>query len=102
MSSPRRFPPPWSVEEQHTCFVVAHHNGQQLAYVYFEEEPEGRSAAKLLSKDYRVAKLVRNNLRSLKAGAAFFYAFPSAANSRNKRPAIQIALVPTSCAAFSP
>jgi hypothetical protein len=47
----RRFPPPWSVEEQDACFVVRDHNGQQLAYVYFEEEPERRSAAKLLSKD---------------------------------------------------
>ena len=27
------------------------HNGQQLAYVYFEDEPGRRSAAKLLSKD---------------------------------------------------
>jgi hypothetical protein len=27
------------------------HNGQQLAYVYFEDEPGPRSAAKLLSKD---------------------------------------------------
>jgi hypothetical protein len=27
----RRFPPPWSVEEQDTCFVVRDHNGQQLA-----------------------------------------------------------------------
>ena len=26
-------------------------NGQQLAYVYFEEEPGRRSAAKLLTKD---------------------------------------------------
>jgi hypothetical protein len=26
-------------------------NGQQLAYVYFEDEPGRRSAAKLLSKD---------------------------------------------------
>jgi hypothetical protein len=47
----RRFPPPWSVEEQEACFVVRDHNGQQLAYVYFEEEPGRRSAAKLLSKD---------------------------------------------------
>ena len=30
----RRFPPPWSVEEQEACFVVRDHNGQQLAYVY--------------------------------------------------------------------
>jgi hypothetical protein len=47
----RRFPPPWSVEEQPACFVVRDHNGQALAYVYFEDEAGRRSAAKLLSKD---------------------------------------------------
>jgi hypothetical protein len=47
----RRFPPPWSVEELDACFVVRDHNGQQLAYVYFEDEPGRRSAAKLLSKN---------------------------------------------------
>jgi hypothetical protein len=47
----RRFPPPWSVEEQDACFVVRDHGGQQLAYVYFEDEPGRRSSAKLLSKD---------------------------------------------------
>jgi hypothetical protein len=47
----RRVPPPWSVEEQPACFLVRDHNGQQLAYVYFEDEPGRRSAAKLLSKD---------------------------------------------------
>ena len=26
----RRFPPPWSVEEQEACFVVRDHNGQTL------------------------------------------------------------------------
>jgi hypothetical protein len=49
--SARRFLPPWSVEELDACFVVRDHNGQQLAYVYFEDEPGRRSAAKLLSKD---------------------------------------------------
>jgi hypothetical protein len=49
--SQRRFPPPWSVEEQSACFVVRDHNGQALAYVYFEDEPGRRSAAKLLTKD---------------------------------------------------
>ena len=48
--TPRRFPPPWSVEELDACFVVRDHNGQQLAYVYFEEEPGRRSAAKLLER----------------------------------------------------
>jgi hypothetical protein len=43
------FPPPWSVEEQDAFFVVRDHNGQQLAYVCFEDEPGRRSAAKLLT-----------------------------------------------------
>jgi hypothetical protein len=30
---------------------VRDHNGQQLAYDYFEDEPGRRSAAKLLTKD---------------------------------------------------
>jgi hypothetical protein len=47
----RRFPPPWTVEEQDACFVVVDHSGQKLAYIYFEEEPGRRSAAKLLTKD---------------------------------------------------
>jgi hypothetical protein len=51
MMSARRFPPPWSVEELDVCFVVRDHGGQQLAYVYFEDEPGRRSSAKLLSKD---------------------------------------------------
>jgi hypothetical protein len=40
-----------AVEAQTAWFVVRDHNGQQLAYVYFEEEPGRRSAAKLLTKD---------------------------------------------------
>jgi hypothetical protein len=48
---PRRFPPPWSVEEQAACFVVRDHNGQALVYVYFEDEPGRRSTAKLRTRD---------------------------------------------------
>ena len=47
----RRFLPPWTVEEQKTWFAVRDRDGQQLAYVYFEDEPGRRSAAKLLTKD---------------------------------------------------
>jgi hypothetical protein len=51
------------LEEQATCIVlVRDHNGQQLAYVYFEDEPGRRSAAKLLSKGEarRIAVRCRN------------------------------------------
>jgi hypothetical protein len=44
----RRFPPPWSVEEQKACFVVRDHNGQQLAYI---SRTSRADAAKLLTKD---------------------------------------------------
>ena len=33
------------------CFIVREAHGQQLAYVYFEEEPGRRSAANLLTHD---------------------------------------------------
>jgi hypothetical protein len=49
--TPRRFPPPWTVEETDACFIVRDHNGQALAYVYFEDEPGRRSAARLLTRD---------------------------------------------------
>jgi hypothetical protein len=48
---PRRFPPPWTVEETDACFIVRDGNGQALAYVYFEDEPGRRAAAKLLTRD---------------------------------------------------
>ena len=49
MSSPRRFPPPWTIEELNdACFVMSDANGQKLAYVYFEDEPGRRAATKLL------------------------------------------------------
>ena len=51
MVQPRRFPPPWTVEELDNRFVVIDSAEQKLAYVYFEEEPKRRSAAKLLAKD---------------------------------------------------
>jgi hypothetical protein len=48
---PRRFPPPWSVELQPNYYDVRDANRQQLAYVYYENEPGRRTAAKLLTKD---------------------------------------------------
>jgi hypothetical protein len=51
----RRFPPPWSVEELDACFVVKGNADQKLAFVYYEDEPGRRSAAKLLARDERLS-----------------------------------------------
>jgi hypothetical protein len=48
---PRRFPPPWSIEESAACFIVRDGDKQALAYVYFDNGPGRRSAAKLLTRD---------------------------------------------------
>jgi hypothetical protein len=47
----RRFPPPWSAEVTPNCSIVRDANGQALGYVYYENQPGRRSAAKLLTKD---------------------------------------------------
>jgi hypothetical protein len=60
---PRRFLPPWSVEDIDAAFVVKDGNGQKLAYVYYEEEPGRRSAAKLLTKDE--ARRIASNVAKL-------------------------------------
>ena len=56
MTEPRRFPPPWSVDDPDTklgqdCFIVRDANGHALAYVYFEEEPGRRAATRLMTRD---------------------------------------------------
>jgi hypothetical protein len=51
MTDRRPFPPPWTAEETEACFIVRDHNGQALAYVYFEDEPGRRTAANLLTRD---------------------------------------------------
>jgi hypothetical protein len=39
--------PPWSVEEREICFVVTDSAGQQLAYIYFEDEPGAGCSPKI-------------------------------------------------------
>ena len=52
MTNPRNFPPPWSVEELDSCFVVKDANRQALAYMYFEREPLRRyRRSELLTRD---------------------------------------------------
>lgn len=45
------FPAPWSIQELDACFVVTDSSRQKLAYIYYEDDAERRSAAKLLSRD---------------------------------------------------
>ena len=46
--SPRRFLPPWTIEDKDGYFIVRDHNGQALAYVYAEDK---RTGAKPLTRD---------------------------------------------------
>ena len=61
--SPRRFPAPWSAELQPNYYVVRDADGQQLAYIYYSNDPKRRSAAKLLTKDE--ARRIAANLARL-------------------------------------
>ena len=63
------------------AFVVRDHSGQQLAYIYFEDEPGRRSAAKLLTKDEsrEVRPILRACRRVVICG---FAAKPSALENR--------------------
>src|SRR5262249_45047971 len=56
---------PGRFEELDACYVVRDHDGQQLAYVYYENEPGRRSAAKLLTKDE--ARRIAVNIAKLPA-----------------------------------
>jgi hypothetical protein len=63
MPTPRRFPPPWSIEESSACFIVRDGDKHALAYVYYENESGRRSTAKLLTRD--AAFLIAVNIAKL-------------------------------------
>jgi hypothetical protein len=48
---PRRFPPPWTVEQIPGGFKVIDANGQSLAYVYSRETKDAANSAGVLTED---------------------------------------------------
>jgi hypothetical protein len=62
-----RFPPPLSIEDLGAAFVVKDSARHKLAYVYYEEEPGRRSAAKPLTKGE--ARQIAANIAKLPDGA---------------------------------
>jgi hypothetical protein len=63
MGTNRRFPPPWSIEELDACFIAKDNSGRKLGHFYYEDEPGGRSAAKMLTKDE--ARRIATNFANL-------------------------------------
>jgi hypothetical protein len=62
MTTARRFPRPWSVEEIGGCFAVKASNGRPLVFIYYrDDDASPRSLAKLLT---------RNGARRIAAGIA--------------------------------
>jgi hypothetical protein len=51
MTETRRYPPPWTIEENPESFVVKDATGQALGHFYFEDEGGRRFAMKRLTKD---------------------------------------------------
>ena len=51
MTSPRRFPPPWQVEQAPGGFKVLDANGQALVYVYARETANEANIARVLTFD---------------------------------------------------
>jgi hypothetical protein len=51
MPPARHFSPPWTIDDNGSCFIVRDANGRPLSYVYYENEAGRRAAANLLTRD---------------------------------------------------
>jgi hypothetical protein len=59
----RRFPPPWSVEDDGGSFVVKARNDRPLVFIYYWEGVGRRSLARLLTRD--AARRIAANIAKL-------------------------------------
>ena len=102
----RRFPPPWSIEELDSCFVVKDANGQALAYMYFEKEPRRRFRPELYARrgaanscDFRKAAEAIGQARRVKdlsfSSGLNLRANPCVTSSRSNIAEANIALRPS-------
>ena len=67
VTGPRRFPPPWTVQEIEESLVIQGATGQPLAYLYFDDEPSGRTVTKRLMRDQ--ARRIAANIAKATAAA---------------------------------
>ena len=47
----RRFPPPWMIDDNGSCFILKDDDWHALAYAYYENEPGRWSAANFMTRD---------------------------------------------------
>ena len=59
-----RFPPPWVIDDNGSCFIVKDDDGRALAYAYCENEPGRRSAANLMTRD-EARRIAINNIAKM-------------------------------------
>ena len=71
-----------------TLFIVRDHGGMSLAYVYFEEEPGGRAAAKLLTRDNGTSPPTSPSCRSYSGPGQ--RRPPCTGSTRRKRPRAEV------------
>jgi len=60
MTTRRRYPAPWRIEENPESYVVVDSLGQALAHVYFEDESIRRGITKRLNQSdaYQLARAI--------------------------------------------
>lgn len=58
-----RFPPPWTVNSNASCYWVEAANGTRVAYVYFRDARSGHSQLHLMTQD--AARRIASNIARL-------------------------------------